>query len=254
MQQRIAKKQRFQGISSFTLHILGMIFMFCDHMWATIIPGNQWLTWVGRLSFPIFAFMIAEGYFQTKDFKKYLKRMLVFALISEIPFNLMYTGLWIYPFHQNVLWTFVFALLCMRAMDKVREKHKQNLLLKMGLCILLSVFYMLAAQLTMVDYYSYGVLMVLVFYFLRGDSWLYKLGQFAAMFYINWEMINGMVVPVNILGLSLEIPQQGFAVLALIPIWLYQGRQGPYNKVIKYAYYWFYPVHLLVLGLIGAIM
>ena len=57
-------------ISSFGLHLLAMGLMLCDHLWATVVPGNDWLTCIGRLAFPIFAFMTVEGYFHTKNLKK----------------------------------------------------------------------------------------------------------------------------------------------------------------------------------------
>ncbi len=118
------RKWKWKGISSFTLHILAMIFMLCDHMWATVIPGNLWLTCVGRLAFPIFAFLIVEGFFHTSNFKKYILRLFVFALLSEIPFNLMYSGSWIYPFHQNVLWSFLLALLFLKLIEVLKKKWK----------------------------------------------------------------------------------------------------------------------------------
>ena len=104
-------KEKFRiETTSFSLHIMAMLFMLCDHLWGTIISGNDWLTCVGRLAFPIYAFMIAEGYFHTKDLKKYVKRLLLFAVISEIPFNLMTGSRLFYPIHQNVLWTFLISL------------------------------------------------------------------------------------------------------------------------------------------------
>ena len=101
-----------------------MLFMLMDHLWATLLPAQDWLTCVGRVAFPIFAFMAVEGYFHTHSFKKYAQRLLVFALLSEIPFDLMYGGTWFYPVHQNVIWTFILGLLGIHIMETVRKKKK----------------------------------------------------------------------------------------------------------------------------------
>ena len=97
-------------ISAAMLHIIAMTFMLMDHLWATLLPAQDWLTCVGRLAFPIFAFMAVEGYFHTHSLKKYILRLLLFAVLSEIPFDLMYGGTWFYPFHQNVIWTLLIGL------------------------------------------------------------------------------------------------------------------------------------------------
>ena len=70
------------GLSASTLRVLAMTFMLLDHMWATIVPGNNWMTYVGRLAFPIFAFQIVEGFYHTSNRKNYTKRLLILALIS----------------------------------------------------------------------------------------------------------------------------------------------------------------------------
>ena len=234
--------------TSFFLHIIAMIFMFCDHIWGTIVSGNDWLTCIGRLAFPIFAFLIVEGYFHTKNFKKYMKRLLIFALITEIPFNLAIGGNFLYPFHQNVLWTFLIALTAIYFLEKIKNK---KIWLKILLGILIIIFSSVLGLLTMVDYYHYGILTVLIFYFFRGKKWWNYLGQLICLWYINVEMMGGMYYEINLLGKIVEISQQGLALFALIPIWLYKGKQGPYNKTIKYIYYAFYPVHLLILAIIG---
>ena len=111
-------------ISAAALHIIAMTLMLMDHLWATLLPAKEWLTCAGRVAFPIFAFMAVEGYFHTRNFKKYMLRMLLFAVLSEVPFDLMYGGTWFYPVHQNVLWTFLFGLLGIHLMEQVRKKGK----------------------------------------------------------------------------------------------------------------------------------
>ena len=96
--------------SSFALHIVAMIFMLCDHLWGTIVPGNDWLNCIGHIAFPIFAFMIVEGYCHTKNLRNYISRLLLFAVLSEIPFNLAMGSRVFYPVHQNVLWSFLISL------------------------------------------------------------------------------------------------------------------------------------------------
>ena len=116
-------------ISTAALHIIAMLFMLMDHLWATLLPAQDWLTCVGRVAFPIFAFMAVEGYFHTHSFKKYAQRLLVFALLSEIPFDLMYGGTWFYPVHQNVIWTFLLGLSGIHLMENRSQKAKA-----LGLC------------------------------------------------------------------------------------------------------------------------
>ena len=155
------------GITSFTLHILAMICMLCDHLWGTLIPGNEWLTCIGRIAFPIFAFLTVEGYFHTSNFKKYLKRMLVFAILSEIPFNLALGSRVFYPLHQNVLWSFLISLGLIHWNEKAKTSGKRwKQVLVAFVSILLAT---IVGIVTMVDYYHAGILMVLLFYWFRGN-------------------------------------------------------------------------------------
>ncbi len=251
-QETFLKKKPWIDLSSFALHIIAMILMLGDHMWATVIPGNDWLTLIGRIAFPIFAFMIVEGYFYTKSFKKYLLRLLIFALISEIPFNLMHEGSVFSLFAQNVLWTFLISLLCMKLLDKIRAKMKWWF--SIPLCALVILLFTLIAMFTFVDYMHYGLWMALVFYFFRGNKWYHYLGQAAGIGYINLFAIQGRVFPMEIFGFVFNIPQQGAAIFALLFIWLYHGRRGYHGKLTKYAFYAFYPLHMLILGLLAKLI
>ena len=231
-------------LTAAVLHIIAMTLMLMDHLWATLLPAREWLTCAGRVAFPIFAFMAVEGYFHTRSFKKYILRMLLFAVLSEIPFDLMYGGTWFYPVHQNVLWTFLLGLLGVWLMEQVRKKGKTWMYLLV--CVLVVPAGLVLGTLCMVDYYGVGVLTVFVFYFLHGRKWWCFLGQLAALYWLNVELLGGLMYPVQLFGMEFELCQQGLALLALIPIWLYHGRQGYHSKPFQYLWYAFYPVHMLL--------
>ena len=92
------------------------------------------MTNIGRLAFPIFAFLVVEGFTHTSDLKKYAKRLLFFGIISEIPFNLIYTGSFIFPFHQNIMFTLLLGLLCINEIDKIKNnKNCKNIVLDLKL-------------------------------------------------------------------------------------------------------------------------
>lgn len=233
-------------VTSMGLHFLAMGFMLLDHTWATLIPDNQWLTNAGRLAFPIFAFMIVEGYFHTSNLKKYVKRLFGIALLSEIPFNIMTNSSLINPFEQNVIWTFLIGILLIHLNEKAREKNKPMISILVGLGTIVLGYVL--GLLVMSDYYYAGVFIVLTFYFFRGRSLKNFIGQLIVLSYIYFSLMLGLAYEVEILGTTLWINQQGFALLAQIPIWLYKGKQGPYNLGLKRLYYYFYPVHMLILA------
>lgn len=232
-------------ISSAGLHILAMGFMLCDHLWAMLFPAEEWLTCIGRIAFPIFAFMIAEGYSHTHNLRRYLLRMLIGAILAEIPFDLMYSSSIFYPFHQNVLWTFLLSLLLIVLIEKTKSRFRPvaAALLSAGIVILGFVIGFAA----MVDYYGVGVLTVLTFYFFKNRNWKNRICQFICLYFLNVKLLGGYCYVVPVFGYNIEVVQQGFALLALIPIWLYQGRQGIHNKFFQYFCYGFYPVHMLLL-------
>ena len=240
-------------LSSFALHVLAMLLMLCDHLWATLLPQYAMLTHIGRIAFPIFAFLLAEGARHTHDPKKYLLRLLIFAVLSEIPFDLMYGGTVFYPYHQNVLWTFLIALsgvFLVQSIEK-RLRHRWMAAPLWAACIF--ICYALGT-LGMTDYYGFGVLTVFLFILFPGAAWWQRLAQLAGLYWINCQGLSGELLSVTIFGRAVEFPEQGLALLALLPIWLYHGRQGYHSKAFQYICYGFYPVHMLLLSLILFLM
>ena len=266
----LSTRRSFSGTA---LKTIACITMLIDHIGASCIeagiltPGldigtlsrdtlsayplyqlDRVLRFTGRLAFPIFAFMAVEGYFHTHSFRKYALRLALFAVLSEVPFDLMYGGTWFYPVHQNVIWTLLLGLLGIHLMETVRKKQQTWLYLLTALLVVL--IGTVLGTLGMVDYYGTGVLTIFIFYFFRGRKWWCLAGQLLALYWVNVQLLGGLLYPVHIFGMEFEICQQGLALLALLPIWLYRGRQGYHSKPFQYACYAFYPVHMLILVLI----
>lgn len=223
-------------MNSFALHILAMLLMLCDHLQLTLLPELPILRCVGRLAFPLFAFMAVEGYLRTRSLKNYLLRLLMLALISEIPFDLLVSGSVFYPVHQNVIWTIVLGLCCIWAFENIAA-DRQRLLSAVVIIASLG-----AAIIADVDYSSAGVLTLLAFYAFRGRTVRCRLLQLLSLGFINLVLLGGV---------ELTFPYQALAVLSLPIIWLYDGSQGPHNGFIKAANYLFYPAHMLMLALLA---
>lgn len=164
-----------------------------------------------RLAFPIFAFLAVEGYFHTRSFKRYALRMLLFAVLSEVPFDLMYGGTVFYPVHQNVIWTLLLGLLGIRLMEAARAKGKRWLYVLT--CAAVVVLGFALGTLGMVDYYGAGVLTVFAFYFFRERKWWCLLGQLAALYWLNVAVLGGQMYPVTLFGREIELCEQGLRCL-----------------------------------------
>lgn len=224
-------------MSSFALHIWAMLLMLCDHLQLTLLPDLPILRCVGRLAFPLFAFMAVEGYLHTRSLKKYLLRLLMLAVISEIPFDLLVSGSVFDPMHQNVIWTIILGLCCIRAFENISTD------LKKMLSAVVIIASLAAAIIARVDYSSAGVLTLLAFYAFRGNTLWCRLMQLLSLAFINLVLLG---------GIEFAFPYQALAVLSLPIIWLYDGSQGPHNGFIKAANYLFYPAHMLILALFSA--
>ncbi len=250
----IEKTKPYQILSREWLKIAAMIFMTLDHAYMTVVSvsGFQWMTQIGRIAFPLFAFQVAEGYTHTSNKRKYALHLFVFALISELPYNLMMGGELIGPFHQNVMFTFLIAFFFLRLLDKVFSLSIPCLV-KVFLIGLICALSVVVGTLAFVDYLGFGVLTVLIFYIAKQmpKSYMSVAIQILGLWMINYSFLGGKVI---LLPGGYEFPEQAFALASLLFIWMYNGKKslsGRADTVFKYFAYWFYPVHILVLSLIA---
>lgn len=212
------KLEKIRIFDGFSLKILAMLTMFIDHIGAVLFPQYIVLRLIGRLAFPIYCFLLATGAIYTKNVEKYSARLLLFALISEIPFDLAFFGRVFDRTHQNVFFTLFLGLLGIMIAKKYPKVWW------------MSLFMALVADFLCTDYGATGVLYILLFYFLY-DRKIYQMLSFALMTQISYAGTTQM-----------------YCLFSIVPMLLYNGKRG---KNIKYFFYIFYPLHLLVLYLVA---
>ena len=231
--------QRIQFLNGFHLKLIAICTMLIDHMGYTLFPGVMWLRCVGRVAFPIFCFLIAEGCVYTHDRKKYALRLLVFALLSEIPFNLMNSGMIWDPYDQNVLWTLLLGALVCWLMDWALKKCTPLSFVLTG-AAMVAAYWLLEAFRT--DYGGWGMLLVAAFYGVHrapSGAVVKMIAQAFGLAFFSIGVMGGY--------LSIEL----WSLVSLAPIWLYNGQRGFSHKAVQYGFYAFYPVHILILSLIA---
>jgi hypothetical protein len=253
---------RKRGISGSTLKIIAVVSMFIDHVGAAVLGKilNGWRqlarTWflfdrypgicdwdkvyavyivmryIGRIAFPIYCFLLVEGFERTHNLKKYALRLFGFALVSEIPFDLCFKAQVLEFSYQNIFFTLFIALLSMTGSRWGELRHwTENVHLNKVFgclsCVVCTVAGMAAAELLSTDYGGTGVLCIMVLYVFRKK----KIPQaIAGAIAFLWEVT---------------------APLAFLPILAYNGTRG---LKLKYFFYAFYPVHLLIIYILCVIM
>ena len=209
-------------LSALDLKLLAMAAMLVDHMGYLLFPTAMWMRYVGRLAFPIFAFQIAEGWYRTHDREKYTLRLLICAVVSEVPFDLAFSGTPVDAGYQNVLWTFFIAAAALWAADALQERL--HLPLPLAALPAAGAGYLLGEWMQ-ADYFGPGVLTVLVFALCR--QWhIGRLPELAAML-----VINGWLLPSADMTLwGVTLPVELLATAALLPIWLYRAVSWPWPR------------------------
>ena len=216
-------------MTAFVLKMIAIVSMVFDHFGYYFYNGNlSFFNYLGRLAFPIFAFQISEGYIHTRSVKKYMSRLFIFALISQIPFMLFEYSIG-FEFSLNIFFTLFLGLLCILIYDK--SKYKILSLLAIGIICALG-------ELIHVDYGYWGILLIFVFYFFKENEMLLAL-SFLVMCILRYSTI---MLEIGYTDKLLYLCM--FTFLSIIPILLYNGKLGPKTKRLLYI---FYPVHLLVL-------
>lgn len=233
-------EDRKSGLSQEGLKLIACISMLIDHFGVSIVRqlNTPWMIdlyyvcrIIGRFAFPIYCFLLVEGMHHTRNPGKYILRLAIGILLAELPFDLLFEGgfTWDYQSVMVTLTLGAMMLLCMQKTDKKWLK------------ILLAVPFAILARLAKCDYGSGGIVMIAVFALFDRLAI-----QTVALWLVNRELLP--TAAVRIFGLVIRI--QLLALLAQIPIGLYNGRKRSHSKALQWGFYLFYPVHLLILWMI----
>lgn len=216
-----------RGLSQEALKAIACITMLLDHIGATMVRGYT-LRIIGRIAFPIFCFLMAEGAYHTKNPRKYCFRLVIGMLLSELPFDLAFRlkPTWEY---QSVMVTLLLGFVVVEIIQNTGCDLLKLLAVGGGFAL---------AEWANTDYGGCGVLLIVLFSQTRGKLWL----QTIMLLLFAW-VLNSARIPVG----GYIIPIEMFSVLAMVPIALYSGRKATSSKVVQWGFYLFYPVHLTVL-------
>ncbi len=259
------------------LKLIAYITMLIDHTAHILLQNGIMVTYpqcfpyvkpvmilmrgIGRIAFPIFSFLLVEGLIHTRSRIRYMLRILLLAIISEPVFDYANNGVFYYADYQNVFITLLIAATTMCVLSLIEQNNRLNkniyvLYVLQGIVVIVGCF---LAEFLKVDYGMSGIIIPLIMGVIRRLK-LDSSSAFAIYFVatIIARVIRNIVnAPTYILNPEMWYEKysmytinnlQIFAILALIPIFMYDGTKG--KPMPKAVYYLFYPVHLSILGLI----
>lgn len=216
-------------MTSLILKILALTTMIIDHYGAILQSNILIYRIIGRLAFPIYCFLLVEGYFNTSNVKNYAKRLFIFALISEIPFDLAFYGQIGFE-HQNIFFTLFIGLAAIYFVDNKEKYNLNSTLVIIGGAVLATLF--------RTDYQFIGIIYIFAFYKAHSMPKEKRL-PFTAIIMFAMNLAAGWV--------------QQFSLLALAVIYFYNNEQGIKNKFLQMGFYIAYPLHLFIFYLINTL-
>lgn len=230
---RFSKIKVFSGAQ---LKYIAFLSMLIDHvnkaLMYPLLTENGFLRYVsdvfdilGRVAFPLFMFFLVEGFFKTGNRFKYLLNLIIFGIISEIPFDLFQSAVLFQPNSNNVMFTLALALVMIWVIDELRVPKSYIIppVLWFPVSIIIVITVCLLSMIWGLDYEYHGILIAYFFYIFRNNPILSIIGGYLSIFKTPWALLG--------FGLTLT----------------YNGKRGKQNKILNYL---FYPVHLLILGLL----
>jgi len=232
-------------MTAFILKIIALTAMFTDHLYV-VFPDvfPFWFRGIGRLAYPIFVFLLAEGFRHTKSPEKFLLRLLAFALISEIPYDLAMGNEISFIANTNIFYTLFLGGMAICLCERLKERRGWQTMAVISAILPTAIL----AEILSADYGGLGVLFIFAMYAIRPKTprlitfGIFALSQFIAL---AFAISVGIKIPPKYVLMMV------FALSTVPLVFLYNGERG---RKTKWLFYWAYPVHLTVLAVIAMIV
>ena len=220
-------------MTSFQIKVLACLIMLIDHIGAIMFPGVDILRAVGRIAFPLFAWLLANGWRHTANRPRYVLRLLTFALLSQIPFITAFQpSVW----RWNVLFSLAAGIACLAWCERKSGWPRYAVIAAIAIL----------AEILLFDHGSYGILTIVCFG--RFANSFAQMAAAQAVLIGVRQIVVYTLACVEVLSFDeWWVWAQPVALLSLLVISCYNGRKG---MGAKFLFYCFYPVHLLLLSLL----
>lgn len=216
------------------LKIIALITMIIDHIGMFIFPEIIWFRVVGRVSFPIYAFFIAQGMHYSKNKQRYMLTLFIFGVLAQLPYMFLVGSV----YRLNIMFTFIFAGISIMLVNKLLEKHD---FLTISILVVQFMLVIVLSSQGCIDYGLFGIVLIMIFYYARNTKSIYIIASIILI--IAHTMSNAIVVGYDINGLL-----QIFSLVGIGLIGAYNNNKGKLN--LKYFFYVIYPLHLYILWFI----
>lgn len=253
VQHEMESKMKTGGISADWLKVIAMVTMVIDHTGAVLFPGEALWRMVGRVAFPVYMWLLIVGFLHTSNVEKYICRMFLFSLLSEIPFDLALEGTLCTFQYQNVFWTLTLCLCMLRCLKRILDRTEGMAKWKR----ILSAAVLIAASMAACEWlhFDYGctapVLAAAFYFYVRCQKPSLPVGFcLFCLSYLADPVLNGYAKS-GVAALQIALAYASSEVYGILAVPLIARYNGVRRwKRGKMLFYLFYPVHLLILYMI----
>lgn len=244
------ESRKKRGINAFVIRVYGLCLIAVSLVFQVFpVQGDDWHNYLGWISFPVFAFLLSEGFVHTSDKLRYFARLLLFAIITEIPYNIYTAGKLLNTKAQNGMFTLCLGFMVVFLIDFIQKKFN-NMVISGAVMYAAGLAGFKLASLINLEFASFGIMIVVLFY-LRTKVSYPKLLLFGFLMLMIFYLASESYIVLSFGALQYTMPHRGLFLFAIIPIYMYNGERGPNKLWLQIADYCAYPAMLTIMAIVS---